>query len=143
MCVLRLGGARVSYGGHRLKLRGNPEILKLAMVRARFCELAATTCALNPHEQYLLGMLSLLSAMLAMPMEELTPELPLRKEIRDALEGADNRESRMLEWVKRHECGDWIGSQAIVESNGLPLERLHTCYTEAVFWAERQFRYAR
>jgi c-di-GMP-related signal transduction protein len=120
-----------------------PEILKLAMVRARFCELAATTCALSPNEQYLLGMLSLLPAMLAIPMEELTPELPLRKEILDALQGADNRESRLLQWVQRHECGDWIASQAIVASNGLHQERVHSCYTEAVFWAESQFRFAR
>jgi c-di-GMP phosphodiesterase len=112
------------------------------MVRARFCELAAAPCALSPNGQYLLGMLSLLPAMLAIPMEDLTPELPLRKEILDALLGADNREGRLLEWVKLHECGDWKASQAIVESNRLPQEQINSCYTEAVFWAERQFRYA-
>ncbi len=31
------------------------EVLRMAFVRARFCELAARTCALNSTEQYLLG----------------------------------------------------------------------------------------
>jgi EAL and modified HD-GYP domain-containing signal transduction protein len=85
-------------------------------------------------------MLSLLSAMLAVPMEELTPSLPLRREIREALQGTANREGRMLEWLKGHECGDWVSCEAILESNGLRQEQVSKCYTEAVFWAENQFR---
>jgi c-di-GMP-related signal transduction protein len=117
-----------------------PEILKMAMVRARFCELAAVLCAFSSNEQYLLGMLSLLSAMLAVPMEELTPKLPLRKEIREALQGTANREGRMLEWLKGHECGDWSTCEAIVESSGLQQEKVNKCYSEAVLWADNQFR---
>ena len=44
---------------------GNPtELLRMAFVRGRFCELAAEFCALDRTEQYLLGLLSLLPAML-------------------------------------------------------------------------------
>ena len=117
-----------------------PEILKMAMVRARFCELAAVLCAFSANEQYLLGMLSLLSAMLAVPMEELTPQLPLRKEILDALQGAINREGRMLAWLKGHESGDWSICEAIVASSGLRSEQVNHYYAEAVLWADNQFR---
>lgn len=119
-----------------------PEILRIAMVRARFCELAAAFCAFNPGEQYLLGMLSLLPAMLAVPMEELTPALPLREGIREALQGTVNLEGRMLEWIKRNECGDWKGCEMIVRSNGIDGIQLNNCYTEAVLWAEEQFHLA-
>ena len=119
-----------------------PEILRIAMVRARFCELAAAFCAFNPGEQYLLGMLSLLPAMLAVPMEELTPALPLREDIREALQGAVNLEGRMLEWIKRNERGDWMGCEMIVRSNGIDGIQLDNCYTEAVLWAEEQFHLA-
>lgn len=119
-----------------------PEILKIAMIRARFCELAASLCAFSPSEQYLLGMFSLLPAMLAVPMEQLTPSLPLRKEIREALEGAPNLEGQMLEWIKSHESGDWAACEAIVQSNGVDATRVGRCYTEAVLWAEAQFRLA-
>jgi c-di-GMP-related signal transduction protein len=122
---------------------GRPsEILKMAMVRARFCELAAALGTSDPSEQYLLGMLSLLPAMIGMPMEELTPTLPLRKEVRDALEGIDNAEGRMLEWLKRHEDGDWTACEAIAKSSGVHAAQLNRCYTEAVLWAEDQFRLA-
>ncbi len=68
----------------------------MAFVRGRFCELAARFCSLDPTEQYLLGMLSLLPAMLQLPMDELTPALPLREEIRRALQGEANSERVLL-----------------------------------------------
>ena len=67
---------------------GQPtEILHMALVRARFCELAAASGSLDSEEQYMLGMLSLLPAMLRQPMEELAVELPLRPGIKKALLG--------------------------------------------------------
>lgn len=117
-----------------------PEILKMAMIRARFCELAARFNSCSPNEQYLLGMLSLLSAMLAAPMDEITPGLPLRKEIREALQGEFNRESRMLRWLQAHECGDWDSCEAIIASSRIRQEHVNQCYTEAVYWADHQFR---
>jgi c-di-GMP-related signal transduction protein len=122
---------------------GRPaEILRIAMVRARFCELTASLCAFSSNEQYLLGMLSLLPAMLSIPMEELTPALPLRSQIREALQGTANLEGSMLEWLKRHECGDWIVCESIVQSIGLQQEQVNKCYTDAALWAENQFRLA-
>jgi len=48
---------------------GQPtEILHMALVRARFCELAAVSGSLDSEEQYMLGMLSLLRAMLRQPI---------------------------------------------------------------------------
>jgi EAL and modified HD-GYP domain-containing signal transduction protein len=112
------------------------EISRMAFVRGRFCELAAGYCGLNPTEQYLLGMLSLLPAMLRLGMEELTPALPLRREIRLALEGVAGRERALLDWLESHEHGDWAASDAVAQSNGLNQEQMIECYAEAVIWAE-------
>ena len=71
-----------------------PELLRMAFVRGKFCEFAAGLCALDSTEQYLLGMLSLLPAMLQVPIEELTPALALRDEIRRALEGKPDSERK-------------------------------------------------
>ncbi|MGA2674021.1 MAG: HDOD domain-containing protein [Terracidiphilus sp.] len=116
------------------------EILRMAFVRGRFCELAAGIRALDPTEQYLLGMLSLLPAMLRMPMETLTPSLPLRDEIRQALEGEFNAERILLQWLERHENGDWEACDGIVDAYGLDQERLLMCFAEAVAWAEDALR---
>lgn len=99
---------------------GHPtELLRMAFVRARFCELASTFCGLNSTEQYLLGLLSLLPAMLHLPMRELAPSLPLREEIRHALMGADIEERCLLAWLERHELGDWAVCDAIVIDHAL------------------------
>ena len=58
-------------------------ILHMALVRARFCELAARKFGQDAEEQYLLGMLSLLPAMLGVPMEEIVPDsAPARADLR-------------------------------------------------------------
>ncbi len=119
-----------------------PELLRMALVRGRFCELASTVCGLNRTEQYLLGLLSLLPAMLRLPMRELTPLLPLREEIRLALMGADIEERCLLAWLERHELGDWAACEWIAEAQELDAESLPGCYEEAVVWAEAALNFA-
>jgi EAL and modified HD-GYP domain-containing signal transduction protein len=112
------------------------ELLRTAFVRGRFCELAAVFCGLNHSEQYLLGLLSLLPAMLRIPMSELSPMLPLRDEIRRALEGENGRERALLSWLESHEKGDWLACDAVVEKHGLNTGDLLLSYEEALQWAE-------
>jgi EAL and modified HD-GYP domain-containing signal transduction protein len=114
-----------------------PEILHMSLVRARFCEIAARLCDLEPSEQYLLGMLSLVPAMLRLPMEELTPSLPLRAEICEALQGTENPERSMLSWLEGHERGDWETCDSIAQANRLNPEQLMRCYADAMGWAEQ------
>jgi EAL and modified HD-GYP domain-containing signal transduction protein len=111
-----------------------PEILRMAFVRARFCELAAPLCGLAPDEQYLLGMLSLLHAMLRLPMEALVAQLPLRHEIRQALLGTANAERWLLRWLESYERGEWEEVDALVQASTLRQQQLIQCYTEAVAW---------
>jgi EAL and modified HD-GYP domain-containing signal transduction protein len=116
---------------------GQPaEILRMAFVRGRFCELDAERCALDPTEQYLLGMMSLLPAMMRIPMEQLAPALPLREEIREALQGQANPERILLQWLESHEYGDWDACDATAQAEGLEPADLARCYAEAVVWAE-------
>ena len=112
------------------------EILRMAFVRGRFCELAAKFCLQNSSEQFLLGMLSLLPAMLRIPMEKLTPSLPLREEIREALEGRANPERALLQWLESYERGEWGTCDAVALAEGLEEKDLVECYAAATIWAE-------
>jgi EAL and modified HD-GYP domain-containing signal transduction protein len=116
---------------------GQPaEILRMAFVRARFCELAAASCGLNTLEQYLMGMFSMLPAMLRAPMEEILSALPLRTEIRCALLGEPNPERTLLAWLEGNEQGDWQGCDAVAQEERLDPEYLQRSYTDALVWAE-------
>jgi EAL and modified HD-GYP domain-containing signal transduction protein len=114
-----------------------PVILHTALVRARFCEMAAGLCGQDASEQYLLGMMSLLPAMLGVPMEEIVPILPLRGQICEALAGTMNPERNLLGWLEFHERGDWESCDRIVAAHGLNSKQLVNCYVEAVTWASQ------
>jgi EAL and modified HD-GYP domain-containing signal transduction protein len=122
---------------------GQPaELLRMAFVRARFCELAALFAGLDHTEQYLLGLLSLLPAMLRMPMRELAPALPLRDEIRRALLGEKIQERSLLCWLEGHERGKWDLCDLIAERRELRQEDLFQCYEEALQWAEAVLQFS-
>jgi len=112
-------------------------ILQMSLVRARFCELAARKFGQDADEQYLLGMLSLLPAMLGVPMEEIVPILPLRGQICEALAGTANPERKLLGWLESNEHGDWEACDRFVTKYGLDSKQLAQCYIEAVSWAEQ------
>jgi EAL and modified HD-GYP domain-containing signal transduction protein len=112
------------------------EILHTALVRARFCETAAPACHLNDAEQYLLGLMSLFPAMLRVPIDEIAPMLPLRKEIREALSGMALPERTVLTWIESHERGNWPASDAIAQPRGLNGDQMARYYVEAVRWAD-------
>ena len=67
---------------------GKPsELMRLSMIRARLCQLMAASRReqMDESQFFLLGLFSLLNAMLDMPMAELTAKLPLTDDLHDAL----------------------------------------------------------
>ena len=116
---------------------GRPdEVLRMGFVRARFCELTAGLCGLDATEQYLLGLFSMLPAMLRVPMVDAVVDLPLRDEARAALLGTANPERCPLGWIEVHERGDWEACDRLAMTNGLDAEQLHQNATEALVWAD-------
>ena len=110
------------------------EVLHMALVRGRFCELAAAPNNLDPGEQYLLGMLSLLPAMLRYPMDSLAKELPLRAEIREALMGEPVAERSLLSWIEFHERNMVSECVALGNKYGMNQQKLNQFYVDALIW---------
>jgi EAL and modified HD-GYP domain-containing signal transduction protein len=122
---------------------GQPsEILRMMFMRGRFCEMAAREYGMDSNEQYLLGMFSLLPAILRLPMDLLTSAMPLREEIRAALRGERNFENSLLRWLEGHERGDWAACDAVILRYGLDQEKLVQNYAEAVVWAESVLQFS-
>jgi EAL and modified HD-GYP domain-containing signal transduction protein len=119
-------------------LRGNQpsEILRMAFLRGKFCELAAAVTGQDPTEQYLLGVLSLLPAMLNVSMESIAKAMPLRGEVRDALLGQSNTVRTILDWLAHYELGRWENCDQVAQAAGLRDESLPHLYAEALQWAE-------
>lgn len=112
------------------------ELLRTAFVRARFCELASDLLQLDPKEQYLAGLFSLLAAMLQTPMDEAVNELPLRDAVRKALLGEPGTLRLPLEWLECQERANWLKGDQIAIEQGLQPAHLQDCFTRAVLWAD-------
>jgi EAL and modified HD-GYP domain-containing signal transduction protein len=108
------------------------ELLRMAQIRARFCSEAAALCGLDAEEMYLVGMLSLLPAMLRVPMQTIVPNLPLRKPICDALAGSAVRERCLLAWIEALEVNDIAECEEIAAGFVLAKDRLAQLYLDAV-----------
>jgi EAL and modified HD-GYP domain-containing signal transduction protein len=82
-----------------------PELVRMAMVRGKFCECLAPP---NRSDDYFLaGLFSLLDTMLERPMEQLAAELPVSDECRAALVGGDNEIANLLRQCSACEKADF------------------------------------
>ncbi len=135
---------RVAMLATAAELRGNrpTELLRMAFLRGRFCELAAALTAQNATEQYLLGMFSLLPAMMSVPMESVVKALALRQELHLALLGQQNEERTILNWIECFEAGQWECCDRIATNAGILESSLARLYAEAVLWAEANMKVA-
>ena len=81
------------------------ELVRLAIVRAKFCELLAQNGNLAKHspELFLVGLFSLIDAMLDKPIKELLQGLPLADHARGALIDQTGPYAPVLEAVRNYE----------------------------------------
>src|SRR5580693_2594012 len=89
-----------------------PVLMTQVLIRGRFCEQIADSAqlSLGASDPFLLGMFSLLDAILQRPLEGILDDLNIGRNIRNALlnTGADaDPLSLVLRIVKAYEVGDW------------------------------------
>jgi c-di-GMP-related signal transduction protein len=118
-----------------------PELVRMSVYRARFCELVAqrTTLLSCSSECFLMGLFSLLDVMLGRPLSELSPEHGLRAEICDALCGrsiADNHFRVLFDLCLACEAADMIAITERSMSLNLSGDEVAKLYMEAMSWAE-------
>jgi c-di-GMP-related signal transduction protein len=125
------------WGLAGLNDRAHAELVSIATVRARFCEVLAETAGdddLGPPA-FLVGLCSLLDAILERPMAELLTGLPIGSDVKTALLGGDNALRRLLVCAAAYERGHW---QAAVDSaSALRIDpgRLPIAYEDAIGWS--------
>ncbi len=117
------------------------ELLRLALIRARFAELVAERSKLanRAGDLFLLGMFSLLDAMLGRPIREMAAELPIAKDLRKALCGELNPLRAVLELILTYEQGDWAGVQMLASQANIAEKELAGIYASAIQYAEEVF----
>jgi c-di-GMP-related signal transduction protein len=120
-----------------LSEQSHPELLTMSTVRARCCEQLAADVrgADGAAEGFLLGMCSLLDAILDRPMDDVLELLPLSEATRAALRGDDNFSRRLLDCAIGCERGDFSDFANLATRAGLTTQDLADAHSEALRWS--------
>lgn len=123
-----------------------PEALVVtSIIRGKFCESAGSVASpdSNPTELFLMGLFSLIDAILDKPMEALLLELPISKEIRDALLGRTSPYLTIYRLVCAYERSRWDEVIEIADRLCIGEEEIAEAYIRAVQWAQELTRTAK
>jgi len=114
------------------------ELVRMPLVRARFCELLAEAgnMELVAGDLFLLGLLSLLDAMLDIPIAQVLAGLPVDEEIRNALNGQPSRFRALFEVALDYETGTWEQLEESARAAGLDEAIIPEIYSSALAWAD-------
>jgi EAL and modified HD-GYP domain-containing signal transduction protein len=114
------------------------ELATLALVRARSCErLGAGIRDVAGEELFLVGLCSLLDAMLDKPMEEALAHVPLSPAVQQALLGGETSMRYLLDAVVAYERGQWDDAIQAARTATASEAALPAAYAEALAWTRR------
>ncbi|MEW5756648.1 MAG: HDOD domain-containing protein [Pseudomonadota bacterium] len=114
-----------------------PELIRIALVRAKMCEtLARSAACADSSRSFTVGLFSTLPNLLEQPMNEILPHLPLVQDITLALLKQAGEPGKVLKCVLAYEKCDWNQ----VAYAGLKNSVIRACYLESVLWAEENFK---
>ncbi len=156
-----MGGREIWSIGHALRLLGREplarwltvllvtdgkdtgvqaELVHLALVRARMCELLADPMRVRTAKGplFLVGMLSVIDELLEIPMDVLCDSMQLAPDIRGALISRDDFLGAALHLVETYVAGGWADVRSAATALGIEPATLQPLYLEALAWAGAQ-----
>jgi EAL and modified HD-GYP domain-containing signal transduction protein len=110
------------------------DLLLSALVRARFCELVSARIPRTQSDLFLVGMFSVMDAILELSMAEILAKVPLDKDIKTVLLGGGGGLQPVYELMLAQEAGNW-------EAAKLSATRLHLAESEVgeLWWQAMQW----
>jgi EAL and modified HD-GYP domain-containing signal transduction protein len=116
------------------------ELVTQSLVRGRFCELLGQASGQGVEDQaFLVGLFSMLDALLDRPLNDALEELGLALPLDSVLRGQAPEESvlnQIYKLVRRYEVADWDGVEILAGQLGTPPEVVGAAYREALPWAD-------
>ena len=118
-----------------------PDLLQLSAQRGKFLELVSQRhdfWGFDPESLHLLGLFSLLDAMLDTPMDEIVTFLPIENKLKDALcRDANNEYLPLVQLAQCVEENRWEDAEVKMNQLNLNREKVTAAFREAVEWADQ------
>jgi c-di-GMP-related signal transduction protein len=114
------------------------ELVRTSIIRARFCELLGMNSRneIDVSELFLMGLFSLIDAMLDNTMENIMKNLPLSKNIKQALIESTGELVDYLRFVSFYETANWDQCALINSKICVEVDKIPEFYQDAVNWAD-------
>ncbi|MEP6690938.1 MAG: HDOD domain-containing protein [Gemmatimonadaceae bacterium] len=120
------------------------ELALAAIRRARMCELLDESSGqrASAGQLFLVGLFSVLDALLKIPMEEIIGRLDLADDVRSALLGRTGALAPALELCEAYEAGSWESVTRIAEGMRVDAQQVPTIYLDSLGWASERLKAA-
>lgn len=114
------------------------ELFYLSLQRAQFCELMSRRLPFSKHNEqgFMIGLLSILDAMLDLSVESLVEQLPLSELAKQALLCRGGAYGALIALEECFEQADWGGVEAFCLQLGLSLDDVRYELVEAQRWSQ-------
>ena len=112
------------------------EIMRLSLIRAKFCENLARyfDMAVLQDNLFLMGLMSILDVILEMPIEDALSMVFVPEQIRKALLYGRGDFSRVLNFILLYEHGDWREISRLALVMDIPISGVYEAYLNAIQW---------
>ncbi len=112
------------------------ELVRMSIIRARFLEQLGAQRGYDSSALFMLGLFSLIDAMLDNPMAELVTRLPISQEISQALVERAGPLAVFLNFVQAWERADWQLVDHLCAQLGIAEALSAEMYLDAICWAD-------
>jgi len=112
------------------------ELIRTSCIRARFLERIGRDRNLDSGDFFMLGLFSLLDAMLDASMETLMQQLPLSPAITEALAYKKGELYPYLQLIELYGAGEWDKLDVAMEELHFDERKIMDFYLDAVLWAD-------
>lgn len=121
---------------------GKPdEIIRSSIIRARFGELLAPKVGFAnlSSEMFLMGLFSMIDALIDKPMDEIVNDLPISEDIKGALLGRPVLHREIYELILYYEKGDWNSFSDCAKKLQLEVNDVPEAFVKSIEWADQLF----
>jgi len=112
------------------------ELLLIGLARARFCELLSQRFR-SDSDLFLLGLLSIMDAILEMPMGTILKQIPVDHETKAALSGQASSLRPLYQLMLAQESGEWEHASTLAQQLHLTEAKSSDMWWQSMQWAQK------
>jgi c-di-GMP-related signal transduction protein len=116
-------------------LQKSTDLVLSALVRARFCELLSTKIGKTDSDLFLVGLLSVMDAILEIPMAQILEKIPIDQNIRSVLLDGSGPLRPVYQLMLAREAGSWESAREFAVELGISESQTAEFWWDAMKWA--------